>query len=233
MKQLFICVSFLLMTTLSALAQELPNFRINVTGGFTYFLQSDQNESGSKIFINDDAYKSYNNDLAWGLNAEGNAHYILNGGLGFGAKFRYMKTDAPATDLLYDAGSEHYGVVNISEKNEIMFLAPSLMYARWLEPTGKFLATGALSVGYVYLESSGNLDKASVMFSGANVGFQADLGVDYFLTRNISVGLSTGYFYSKIKEVNVNLSKDKTKLPENSQPDLSNIKLNLSLSLNF
>ncbi len=233
MKHFFISISLLLMTVLSALAQEFPNFRINLTGGYTYFLQSDPNEGGSKIFIIDDAYNNYNNDLAWGLDAEGNAHYILNNSLGFGAKFRYMITDAPATDLLYDAGSEHYGVISMSEKNEILFFAPSFMYAQWLDTKGKLLATGALSVGYVYLESSGNVDKASAMFSGSNLGLQADLGVDYFLTRNISIGLSTGYFYSKIKEVNINLSENKTKLPENSQPNLSNIKLNLSLSLNF
>ena len=44
------------MTVLSALAQEFPNFRINLTGGYTYFLQSDPNEGGSKIFIIDDAW---------------------------------------------------------------------------------------------------------------------------------------------------------------------------------
>lgn len=233
MRQLFISLTLLLMTTIMTLAQELPNFRINVTGGYSYFLQSNNNESGTVVFIENEAFKKYDKDLTWDLNAEGNAHYILNNGLGFGAKFRYMKIDAPSSDLLYDAGNDHYGVLNVSEENEIIFLAPSLMYARWLEPTGKFLATGSLSVGYVYLESSGNVDRASAMFSGSNVGFQADLGVDYFLTRNISVGLNTGYFYSKIKEVNVNLSKDKTTLPENAQPNLSNIKLNLSLSLNF
>ncbi|OFX65586.1 MAG: hypothetical protein A2071_02350 [Bacteroidetes bacterium GWC1_47_7] len=107
------------------------------------------------------------------------------------------------------------------------------MYALWLEPTRKFLGSGALSVGYAYLESSGTVDNESAMFSGSNGGFQIDLGVDYFLTRNISVGLSTGYFYAKIKEVNINLSENKTKLPENVQPNLSSLKLNLSLSSNF
>jgi len=128
---------------------------------------------------------------------------------------------------------EHYGVISVSEKNEIIFLAPSLIYARWLEPTGIFLGTGALSVGYVYLESSGEVDNSSAMFSGENIGIQVDLGVDYFLTRHISIGLGTGYFYSKIKEVNINLSEQKTKLPENAQPNLSNLKLNLSLAILF
>lgn len=233
MKLKIVSILCVLSSVLSVSAQELPKVRINLTGGYSYFLNTDPNEGGSQVFIKNDAYDKYNSDLAWGLNGEGNAHYILNNGLGFGAKFRYMKTDAPDTDLLFDAETEHYGVANVSEKNKIMFIAPSLLYARWLEPTGKFLGTGALSVGYTYLESSGNVDRASAMFSGSSVGFQVDLGVDYFFTKNISLGLSTGYFYAKIKEVNINLSKDKTKLPENSQPDLSNIKLNLSLSFNF
>lgn len=232
MKQILICAC-LLITTLSTKAQELPNFRLNLTGGYSYFTATDPNDAGSEMFINNDTFKKYNRDLQWGLNAEGNVHYLLKNGLGFGAKYRYMKTDVSETDLLFDAGDAHYGVVNVSEENKIMFIAPSLMYALWLEPTRKFLGSGTLSVGYAYLESSGTVDNESAMFSGSNGGFQIDLGVDYFLTRNISVGLSTGYFYAKIKEVNVNLSENKTKLPENVQPNLSNLKLNLSLSLNF
>jgi len=132
-----------------------------------------------------------------------NIHYLLNSGLGFGVKYRYLTTNASRTDLLLEQ-REHYGVISVSEKNEIIFLVPSLIYARWLEPTGIFLGTGALSVGYVYLESSGEVDNSSAMFSGENIGIQVDLGVDYFLTRHISIGLGTGYFYSKIKEVNIN-----------------------------
>ncbi|MFA7582109.1 MAG: outer membrane beta-barrel protein [Proteiniphilum sp.] len=232
MKQILICAC-LLITTLSTKAQELPNFRLNLTGGYSYFTATDPNDAGSEMFINNDTFKKYNRDLQWGLNAEGNAHYLLKNGLGFGAKYRYMKTDVSETDLLFDAGDAHYGVVNVSEENKIMFIAPSLMYALWLEPTRKFLGSGALSVGYAYLESSGTVDNESAMFSSSNGGFQIDLGVDYFLTRNISVGLSTGYFYAKIKEVNINLSENKTKLPENVQPNLSSLKLNLSLSSNF
>ena len=232
MKQILICAC-LLITTLSTKTQELPNFRLNLTGGYSYFTATDPNDAGSEMFINNDTFKKYNRDLQWGLNAEGNAHYLLKNGLGFGAKYRYMKTDVSETDLLFDAGDAHYGVVNVSEENKIMFIAPSLMYALWLEPTRKFLGSGALSVGYAYLESSGTVDNESAMFSGSNGGFQIDLGVDYFLTRNISVGLSTGYFYAKIKEVNINLSENKTKLPENVQPNLSSLKLNLSLSSNF
>ena len=68
---------------------------------------------------------------------------------------------------------------------------------------------------------------------GNSVGYQLDFGLDYFLTKKISVGFNTGYFYSKIKEVNMGLSETKTILPENSQLNLSNIKLNVSLALNF
>ena len=170
--------------------------------------------------------------MKWGSDIEGNVQYLLNNGLGFGAKYRYLTTDAASTDLLFDAG-ENYGVVQIAEQNEIIFVAPSLIYARWLEPTGKLLGTGALSVGYVYLESSGEVDHSSAMFTGGNMGVQIDLGVDYFLTRHFSIGLGTGYFYGKIKEVYINLSEQKTTLPENAQPNLSNIKLNLSLSYHF
>lgn len=232
MKRLIICVFSMLALSLSATSQNLPNFRMNVTGGFGYFLNTDPNEESTQLFIKNDDYKKYEQQLKWGPNLEGNIHYLLNSGLGFGAKFRYLTTDASRTDLLFEAG-EHYGVISVTEQNEIIFLAPSLIYARWLEPTGILLGTGALSVGYVYLESSGEVDNSSAMFSGENIGFQVDLGVDYFLTRHISIGLVTGYFYSKIKEVNVNLSEKKTKLPENAQPNLSNLKLNLSLAIHF
>lgn len=233
MKLRILSVLCVLSSILSAKAQELPNVRINITGGYSHFLVTDLNSEIGDKFIRDAAFRKVDRQGKWGLNVEGNAHYIFNSGLGLGAKYRYMMVDVPKTDLLYDAGQDHYGVVSLSENNDIMFIAPSLMYAHWLDGNGKFLATGALSVGYVYLESKGSVDATTAMFSGNNVGFQADLGVDYFLTKNISVGVSTGYFYSKIKEVKVNLSKGKTKLPEDAQPNLSNIKLNLSLSLNF
>lgn len=232
MKKTLICLFTLLTVTLSATSQELPHFRLNVTGGYGYFLHTDPNEGGSQIFIHNDDYNNYQRQLKWGPDIEGNVHYLLNNGLGFGAKYRYLTTDAASTDLLFDAG-EHYGVVQIAEQNEIIFVAPSLIYARWLEPTGKLLGTGALSVGYVYLESSGEVDNSSAMFTGGNMGVQIDLGVDYFLTPHFSIGLGTGYFYGKIKEVHINLSEQKTTLPENAQPNLSNIKLNLSLSYHF
>lgn len=233
MKQLIISTCCMLLIALTAKGQELPNFRINVTGGYSYFTDAIPNADDASKFIKNKDFKKYVHQLDWRPNVEGNAHYLLNNGLGFGVKFRYLKTDIPQTDLLLDVGQNHYGVVNLSEKHDIIFLAPSIMYAWWLEPTGKFLGTGALSVGYTYLESSGNIDNLSAKFDGDNIGFQVDLGIDYFLTRHISVGFATGYFYSKIKEVRVNLSEDKTKLPEDEQLNLSNIKLNLSLSLHF
>lgn len=233
MKQVQLTLCCLLFLSVISVAQELPRFRISGTGGYSYFLKTDPPEELAKVLIKNDAYNNYIDKISWGLNAEGNAHYILKSGLGFGAKYRYWSVEAPATDLFFDAGQEHYGVVNLSEDNRIMFIAPSIMYAKWLHPSGRLLGTGAISVGYTYLESSGNVDFQRAMFDGSNLGFQADLGVDYFLTRNISLGLSTGYFYSKIKKVAVNLSENKTELPENAQPDLSNIKLNFLLSINF
>lgn len=172
MKKTLICLFTLLTVTLSATSQELPHFRLNITGGYGYFLHTDPNEGGSQIFIHNDDYNNYQRQLKWGSDIEGNVQYLLNNGLGFGAKYRYLTTDAASTDLLFDAG-EHYGVVQIAEQNEIIFVAPSLIYARWLEPTGKLLGTGALSVGYVYLESSGEVDHSSAMFTGGNMGFRS------------------------------------------------------------
>jgi|GEM_PF-3231996 hypothetical protein len=233
MKLKFLSILCMLASLLPGAAQELPNVRINITGGYSYFLKTELSPEIGDKFIKDAAFRKVDRQGKWGLNVDGNAHYIFNNGLGVGAKYRFLLIDVSKTDLLVDIGDEHYGVLSLSERNEIVFLAPSLMYARWLDQKGRFLGTGAFSVGYTYLESSGTVDEATAMFDGQNVGFQLDLGVDYFLTRNISVGLSTGYFYTRIKEVRVNLSEKKTTLPEDSQPDLSNIKLNVSLSLHF
>ncbi len=63
------------------------------------------------------------------------------------------------------------------------------------KPTENF-GLGSLIVGYTYLESAGTVDNESAMFLGSNVGFQIDLGVDYFLTRNFP-GFGTGYSMRK------------------------------------
>ena len=211
-------------------AQNFPNVRISASGGFSYFPVT---EPSGELFIKNEAYNQYNRHLSWGKNVDGNAHYISNMGLGFGVKYRYLNVKAPSTDLFVDAGSEHYGVINLSEDNDIHFIAPSVMYMRWLGDTNKLLALTSLSIGYTDLTSRGNIDGTSLVMFGNNVGYQLDLGLDYFLTKKISVGFNTGYFYSKIKEVNMGLSETKTILPENSQLNLSNIKLNVSLALNF
>lgn len=233
MKQFIISSCCMLLIAFTAEGRELPNFRINATGGYSYFLANDPNENYTKIFVKNNSYKKYDRQTTWWQNLEGNAHYLLNNGLGFGIKIRYLTSSAPSTDLLLNVEENHYGIVNLSEQNDVIFLAPSIMYARWLEPTGKFLGSAAVAVGYVTLETHGEIDHFGSKFYGENVGFQFDLGVDYFLTKHISAGIATGYFYSKIKEVRYSLSDKKTKLPENSQPNLSNIKLNLSLSLHF
>lgn len=233
MKQFIVSICCMLAAMVSASAQDLPRFRVNVSGGYTYFMKSDPNDQASRVFVKNDAYDAYRRDLRFAPNAEANAFFILRNGLGFGAKFAYTQVNAKETDLLIDAGNEHYSVLSISERNSIFFLAPTLMYTQWIEPSKRFLANGALSVGFVHLDSSGMLDLTSLAFYGDAVGFQVDFGVDYFLTRNISLGLSSGYFYTKVKEVEFMMSEGKTKLPEKAQPNLSSIKLNLSLSLNF
>ncbi len=233
MKLKILSILCALSAVVGASAQKLPGIRINITGGYGYMLKTQVGNNSSSLLIQNDAFKNYEKRLTWASNIEGNAHYIFKNGLALGAKYRYLKAEAPATDFLVEAGAEHYGVVNLSEKNKIIFMAPSLMYVYRFGADGRFWGSGALSVGYTQLEASANIDNNSVKLWGDNVGVQADLGVDYFLTQNISLGVSTGYFYAKIKEVRVNLNEEKTKLPVNSQLDLSNIKLNLSLSIHF
>lgn len=164
MKQFIISTCCLLLITLTVNGQELPNFRINVTGGYSYMTADDPDEYNSFNFIDNNDFKKYNRQLNWAPNIEGNAHYLLNNGLGFGVKYRYLTNNISETDLLLDLGEDHYGVISLSEEYNIIFLAPSVMYACWLEPSGKFLGTGALSAGYTYMETYGNIDKLSTGF---------------------------------------------------------------------
>ncbi|MFV0419290.1 MAG: hypothetical protein ACK5KT_11240 [Dysgonomonas sp.] len=228
MKHTLLILFFLAASFVSA--QDYPNVRISASGGFSYFPVT---EPTGQTFVKNSAYDSYNNHLKWGRNVDGNVHYILNMGLGFGAKYRYINVSAPPTDLFVDIGSEHYGVFNLQEKNDIQFIAPSIMFMQRLGRSSKFMAVTSVSVGYTYLQSIGELDGLSLVMTGSNIGYQFDLGLDYFITKTISIGLNTGYFSSTIKGANLGLSEKKTALKKEQQPNLSNIKLNASLAINL
>jgi len=213
------------------------NFRFDFNGGFGYCLAS-QPEISTRD-ENYEAYTSFIHQLSWMKNLQTSLYYKLSKGSYLGLKYYFMNSSGSVKDIQFDTMDNHGIPVtligDLSEKQYVNYIGPSYMYADWLGYSKKWLCSYSLTTGYASYRCEEKNYMTNYLITSHSIGLGIDLGIDYFITKPLSVGVKTGLFIAKFTNiVDYNgVDTQNTTLDSKNAINLSNVNLSIGVSYHF
>lgn len=242
--------NFILIATLlysfSAFSQndvaKNTNFRFNVSGGFGYVLAKVPEINFGSQAAND-VFNDYYNKLKWAKTFQSSVHYRLKSNLFLGVKYLFLNTSASLENIAITSDLNSDGIFltdigDMSEKQYVNFFGPSL-YAEM--PVGtNWIFSSNFDFGWAFYRSENRTPfmeynpyvARNYLITGNNLGANVDIGIDYFLNRNFSIGLKAGITSVNFKKLLIDNGTDTKQrdLDTNSRVNLSNVNLKLGIS---
>ena len=202
-------------------AQVENKWRINLSGGMGYRTTntSEDEEKLTDMGFSEQSVNSCYNDLKWGLQGNGDIHYLFHPNFGVGIKYAFFYVDGKfdETSSLILPSISGYGPIHLymAEKDYLNYVGPSLHIRSFLEKS-IFAISATLSAGYSHYRSNNEesvgtefgSNKQQFIIKGNSFGMYGSAGLEYFLNKRIALGLDLGYFYSSLNDISLTTEVD-------------------------
>jgi opacity protein-like surface antigen len=233
-------------------------WRINLSGGIGYDVENTSEDEKQMLDLGFSRSKVTNliDDLKLGGQGNTDVHYLLNKNFGIGLKYIFFKNDGKITETYLFTSSSGYDMIQISAKQKdiINYVGPSI-HLRTALRDSKFAISTTLSGGYTYYKSDEDayiitatglptefisleqgtqtsLDRVELTPSGSVFGMSAGVGLEYFITQQIAVGVDVGYFYSSLNNIKIDyMGQELTLKQMNNGKDAIISRLDFSLGI--
>lgn len=239
MKQKLIVLAIIcLWISASTFAQteyKTPRIRVSASGGLGYLVASSESANINGV-INPDAINSANKKLRWAKHLNGDVHYLLNNGWGLGAKYIFQKTSTEVNEVIIELDDYvHYGVANIWERDYVNFVGPSLFGYSTIGNRNNLILTSSLSAGYAWFRSEASVLSKNVLITGANIGMNTELGIDYLFNPNFGLGANLGYLLTTFSKITITdgMSTQEATLNKDMRYNASNFHFSVGLRYYF
>jgi len=180
---------------------KLPQFRVGAQIGYgyrnAYITQSTYYSNGvSKPISNSmkEHLQQLNNNICYGADFS----YFLKCNIGFGIQYTGIGTCAESSSVLFpfEDGSEIRG--SISEKVGIHYIGTYCATRFFLTPNNHCFFASA-GVGYVRSNNDLLINNKGTVIKDNSVAFVAEFGYDFFVTKNLAIGLQASLFLGSLK----------------------------------
>lgn len=197
--------------------ENYPHFRAAVNAGYSHRIAKIAPEV-------DPFYKNYIDELKSGFHFGADGRYFCTERLGIGLNFNLFKSSNSLGNVwVEDAyGDRVYGIM--SDNMTILFLGPSVS-SRFLNHNQKNAFIMGVSIGYLGYFNNSKVVIEKVKISGKTLGVSYDLGYDFGLSENLSLGLQVSFLagnISKFKYTFGSITRT-VELPDESTENLSRI----------
>jgi opacity protein-like surface antigen len=261
MKKLIFIFAFFLCFMGGYAQNEFAKWRINLSGGIGYDVEntSEDEKQMTDLGFNPKKVNSLVDDLKLGGQGNADVHYLLNKNFGIGLKYIFFQNDGKIEEIKHLPLASGYGAVAVGakEKDIIHYVGPSLHLRSDLGDS-RFAVSATLSGGYTHYTSDTKVYQASATnyiigedpqfiynpsnpqysetifnISGGTFGLSAGVGLEYFITNQIALGVDIGYFYSSLNDITIkNYLGQKISLKElNNGKDVVISRLDFSLGI--
>ncbi len=179
-------------------------FRGNISGGLGYLMGN--TKEAEKLLTDqgvpaEDA-KNYYNDLVLGYTGTASAHYRVSRDYWIGAQYLGFYSKGNMVTY-YDEGGMYRFYGNMGERYFVNFTGLSLSSSSWLGREKHWAYHSAYSVGPVFYRNETEVMIQQVLFKGITLGQSLSLGLEYFITPNISISTDLSVFRATLKKVKV------------------------------
>lgn len=200
----------------------LPSMKIAANFGYGW--------RTAKTIDTDAAMKDYINDLKSGPVWDASFNYYFNDSYGLGLLYNAYSANANAMasrDINYDGVIDGYG--NLNTKDNITFIGPAFLIR--LSQNQTWIFNMSVGIGYIGYTSKATFLNETIKTTGATVGFQAGVGVEYKFSKNWGIGADLSSISGLLNQVTLNENgrKSTIKLPEDQREGLGNIRLSMGV----
>jgi hypothetical protein len=188
---------------INTLTDSFKRFRFGINGGMGYLLGSTKEAEDLlvNIGLERDLAQSYYNDLKTGLYGSADLTFLFTPKYGAGIKYKIFET-ASSVEGFYmngDGVSLFYGTY--AEQIYVNYIAASFLYQEWIGSKNSFKLNSGYSLGLATYRDEAEIFTGNFLGTGKNIGFDINLGIEYFITHNFSVGTDLSVFYSSIHKM--------------------------------
>ncbi|WP_423129566.1 hypothetical protein [Gaoshiqia sp. Z1-71] len=201
-------------------------WKLSVDGGVGYRIASTKDSKQALIRQGQDPSEvnSYFDQIKWGPQFSAQLHYLFSARYGVGVDYQFHTSSGNLYGT-FDPGDGvtlYYGEV----KDEVFtnYLGLSFYLYQWLK-TSKLAFSSQISVGPVFFRQENVTLYTPALVTGKTLGGKVGYGLEYFLSRNIALGIHLNLFYATISKVKVDYesSSDEVDLPKDQKEGLSRI----------
>jgi hypothetical protein len=199
--------------------------RIGGYGGWSYMT--------GKISSNVHPFlREYLKDLKSGYHFGGDFVGFISENIGFGAKYSRFRTTNELIIYVYDPITGQGNIGKLRDDITIQFFAPTFT-SRFSSANKKINFLSDISIGYLTYKNKAT-EIYNFTLKGRTVGGLLDLGVDFSVAKNLSLGLCFSYTLGILNQIEYDdgIYVMKIKLDENNLENISRIDLSVGLRWN-
>ncbi len=206
-------------------------WRISVNGGAGYRIANTNDIRQSLLTegFESSEIDSYINHWQFGIKSSGQLHYLFHKEYGIGIDYSFFSSSATITRILDpgDGMTLFYG--DFSDKVFNNYFGPSFYFFYKIGP--RFVFNGQISMGLNLYRQESVLIFSPVLITGKSFGGNSELGLEYFILKNMAAGASIGYYRSGINKIKVNdgSSSQTIELDKEHYENLSRIDVGIGL----
>jgi hypothetical protein len=214
---------------------QTEKWRIALNGGGGYRIAStkETRQNLENQGIPSSEIDAYLKQLKTGVKAAGQVHYMVweNYGLGIDYLLHYSSGSLHGTLDPGDTYTLIYG--KFSDDIYTSYVGLSLYFQQWIKP--KFKIYGQVSSGLTLFREESVIIYSPLLITGKAYGGNTEIGLEYFLGKNISVAMNAGFFQSTVSKIKVNngIKTEEIKLEKEQTEGLSRLDLGAGLRFYF
>jgi hypothetical protein len=208
-------------------------WRFNLSGGIGHLYTNTSLEEKRLIEarINEQKIKDLYDDLKGGIQGSADIHYLVNRNFGAGIKYIFFTTDGELEEAFKMSPLTGYTDLILSFKSRdcMNYAGPSIHARTFLN--NNLVLSFTLSGGYTHYKSLLKrhenyfftfwynkelrmINITSFSATGKTFGMYAGAGSEYFLNKQISIGLDAGWFYSTFSKMTIETRNGTIKISE-------------------
>lgn len=178
-------------------------WRIALNGGIGYRLASTKESKQALINQGFDPsdVDSYFNEIKWGPKASAQVHYLINSTYGVGIDYQFHHSSGSLTGTISNDGFTYY-YGESCDNIYTNYVGPSFYSNEWLVPN-KLKWYAQTSIGLTLFRQENVSFYTPVLITGKALGINLETGLDYFVHKNIAIGIQLNYFQSTISKIKV------------------------------
>lgn len=216
---------------------EHPRFRFGLGGGLGYLYVSSKKSEEELVnsgFTKAEAH-SYYKGLKLGCLGSADLTYLFSPYWGLGLKYKFFNTSSSQKGFIdpHDMYNIYYG--KVSENIYVNFMGISYYAQTWIGTLRKFKFNSSVSMGMATYRNESSILNSNLLITGNSFATDTNIGVEYFVRKNISFGVDLSGFFSTLKKCNITdgTNSTTTNLDADQYENVSRLDLSIGAKIYF